>query len=134
MEAKNHACFDIKDLEDFIDPREHDVEISLTWKKRARKAQALTGLSLSDQILESTREVTSCHEVWKIICEIFERHTILNKLSARCKFYIALKHENESVLSLSNRIPHNASTLKSMSVDIPESEKAIVMVIYWHLV
>ena len=115
----------LKDLEEFIDPPESEAEITPIWRKKDRKAQALIGLSLSDQILESTRKVKSCHEMWKIIRDIFERHTLLNKLSARRKFYTALKDENESVLIFSNRIRHLASTLKSTSVEIAESEMAM---------
>ena len=91
-------------------------------REKGRKAQALVDLSLSDHILESTREVKSCYEMWKIICDIFEHHTLLNKLSARCKFYSGLKDDNESVLIFFNRIRQLASTLKSMSVEIGGSK------------
>ena len=117
----------LKDLEDFVDPPDYNTETDAAWKKKDRKAQALIGISLSDQILESTREVNSCHEMWKIIQDIFERHTLLNKLSARRKFYTASKEDNESVLDFSNRIRHLASTLKSMSVEIGESEIAMAL-------
>ena len=40
----------LKDLEDFVDPPDPDTELDLSWKKKDRKAQALIGLSLSDQI------------------------------------------------------------------------------------
>ena len=117
----------LRDLEDYVDPPDSDTQIKDSWKKKDRKAQALIGLSLSDQILESTREVETCHEMWKIIRDIFERHTLLNKLSARRRFYTASKEENETVLSFSNRILHLSSTLKSMSVDIDDSEMAMAL-------
>ena len=117
----------LKDLEDYIEPPHESVVIDSAWRKKDRKAQALIGLSLSDQILDSTREVKSCHEMWKTISDIFERHTLLNKLSARRKFYTACKEESEDVLLFSNRIRHLASTLKSMNVEIDDSEMAMAL-------
>ena len=117
----------LKDLEDYVDPPDSSTEINDSWVKKDRKAQALIGLSLSDQILESTRDVKSCHQMWKIIQDIFERHTLLNKLSARRNFYTASKEEGESVLNFSNRVRHLASTLKSMNVEIVESEMAMTL-------
>ena len=65
--------------------------------------------------------------MWQKICDVFERHTLLNKLSARRKFYTATKEEGETVLKFANRIRQLASTLKSMSVVIDESEMAMAL-------
>ena len=65
--------------------------------------------------------------MWKKICDIFERHTLLNKLSARKKLYTAVKEENESALQFSNRVRQLASTLKSMKVNVDESEMAMAL-------
>ena len=65
--------------------------------------------------------------MWKKICDIFERHTLLNKLSARKKFYTAVKEETESALQFSNRIRQLASTLKSTKVTVDESEMAMAL-------
>ncbi len=52
----------LKDLEDFLEedpPLENEVrpdKIS-EWKKQDRKAQAIIGLTLSDDLLENVREV-----------------------------------------------------------------------------
>jgi len=65
--------------------------------------------------------------MWLTIKNIFERHTLLNKLAARRKFYTATKSEQESVLEFSNRIRHMAATLKSMDVIIEDSEMAMTL-------
>ena len=57
----------------------------------------------------------------------FERHTLLNKLSARKKFYTATMNTDESVLQFANRIRQLAATLKSMNVVISESEMAMAL-------
>ncbi|NEO95121.1 MAG: hypothetical protein F6K56_34975, partial [Moorea sp. SIO3G5] len=39
-----------------------------TWKKKDAKAQALIGLTLSDELLENVREVSTAKEMWQAIC------------------------------------------------------------------
>ena len=118
----------LKDLSEFIEESSPtDGADTATWKRKDRKAQAIIGLTLSDDILENVREVTSTKDMWQRICDVFERHTLLNKLSARRKFYTALKAESESALQFSNRIRQLASTLKSMKVTVDESEMAMAL-------
>ena len=93
----------LKDLSEFIEESSPDDDTeSSTCKRKDRKAQAIIGLTLSDDMLENVRDVTNTKDMWKKICDIFERHTLLNKLSARKKFYTAVKEENESALQFSN--------------------------------
>lgn len=99
----------------------------IVWKRKDEKAQAIIGLSLSDELLENVREIESAKEMWTAIQDIFEKHTLVNKLSARRKFYTAEKQESESMLQFSNRIRQLASTLKSMQVYIPECEMAMTL-------
>ncbi len=116
----------LKDLVDFIIddiPQTFDV----SWSKKDAKAQAIIGLSLSDEMLENVREATSAKDMWNTICNVFERHTLLNKLAARRKFYTATKKEVETALQFSNRIRQLASTLKSMNVTIDDAEMAMAM-------
>ena len=118
----------LKDLSDFIEESSPpDGADKAAWKKKDRKAQAVIGLTLSDDLLENVRDVASTKDMWQKICDIFERHTLLNKLSARKKFYTALKGENESAPQFSNRIRQLASTLKSMKVTVDESEMAMAL-------
>jgi len=95
--------------------------------KKDRKAQAIIGLTLSDDLLENVRDVTTTKEMWSCIKDIFERHTLLNKLSARKRFYTATMSTDESVLRFANRIRQLAATLKSMGVEISESEMAMAL-------
>ncbi len=118
----------LKDLEDFIEdsPPESSADLPV-WKKKDRKAQAIIGLSLSNEQLENVRECSTAKDMWIAIQNVFERHTLLNKLAARRKFYTATMTETESVLQFSNRIRHLSLTLKSMSVRIDESEMAMAL-------
>ena len=65
--------------------------------------------------------------MWTSINNVFERHTLLNKLAARKRFYTASLQANESILKFSNRIRQLAASLKSMNVDIPEEEMAMAL-------
>lgn len=116
----------LKGLEDFIvnDPPTKSEELE-AWRKKDGKAQATIGLTLSDDMLENIRDVKSAKDMWNSIKNVFERHTLLNKLSARRKFYTAALSENEPILKFSNRIRQLASTLKNMNVAITESEMAM---------
>ena len=114
----------LKDLEDFLvgDPPAENTE---AWIKKDKKAHAIIGLTLSDELLENVWEVTTAKLMWVTIKNIFERHTLLNKLAARCKFYTAEKEESESVLKFSNRIRHMAASLKSTGCAISNSEMSM---------
>ena len=65
--------------------------------------------------------------MWISIKNVFERHSLLNKLSARKKFYTASMFSGESVLQFSNRIRQLSATFKSMNVAISESEIAMAL-------
>ncbi len=120
----------LKDLEHFLDediPRSATPEEHTKWIKGDKKAQAIIGLTLSNDLLENVREVETAKEMWKAIKNVFERHTLLNKLSARKKFYTARKSPEESILQFANRIRLLAATLKSMNVVISGSEMAMAL-------
>ncbi len=118
----------LKDLDDHLDGQKPvDAVQQAAWVKKDRKAQAVIGLTLSDAMLEHVRDVDSAAEMWFTIKNVFERHTLLNKLTARRKFYSALKKEDETVLQFSNRIVQYVSTLRSMSVEIEDSDQAMVL-------
>lgn len=46
------------------------------------KDQVVAGLTLSDELLGNVRDVEATKEIWKKICDILERLTLLNKLAA----------------------------------------------------
>lgn len=86
----------LKDLEKFLycDPPSSDTstaaQIAL-WREKDMKGQAIIGFSLSNGLLENNREVISTKDMWTSVKNVFERHTLLNKLLARRKFYTAAK-------------------------------------------
>ena len=118
----------LKDLDEHIEGDPPTEPNSLNaWKKKDKKASALIGLSLSDDQLDNVRECQSAKEMWVAIQNVFERHTLLNKLSARRKFYTASMKETETVLQFSNRISLLSLRLKAMDVKIDESEMAMAL-------
>ena len=119
----------LRDLDEYIDedPPSDDSTSITVWRKKDRKAQAIIGLTLSDELLENVRESQTAKQMWTAIKNVFERHTLLNKLAARRKFYTATMNETETVLQFANRIRQLASTLKSMNVTIDESEMAMAL-------
>ena len=122
----------LKDLENFLedDPpssEEPNSGTTASWFEKYKKAQSVIGISLSNDLLENVRDVTTTKEMWNAITNVFERHTLLNKLSARKRFYTATMSPDESVLQFSNRIRQLSSTLKSMNVIISESEMAMAL-------
>ena len=78
-------------------------------------------------MLENVCSCTTVKEMWKTISDVFEKHTLLNKLAARRRFYTAKMHESEGVLEFANSIRQLAVTLKSMKVTIDDEEMAMVM-------
>ncbi len=116
----------LKDLDDLIEkdaPSEKDKDDD--WDKKDRRARAIIGLSLSDEHLEHVRDVKTAKEMWKAITDVFERHTLLNELYARRKFYTVTMENGEKILTYLNRVRHLAATLKSMDVDIDDKEIAM---------
>ena len=65
------------------------------WMKGDRKARAIIGLSLSDEHLEHVRDVETAKEMRCAIVNVFKRHTLLNKLSARRRFYTVTMSDDE---------------------------------------
>lgn len=77
--------------------------------------------SLSDKLLENIRDVASAKQMWTAIRNVFEHHTLLNKLPTRRRFYTATMKDDEKVLQFANRIQYLTSTHKSMGVEIDDS-------------
>ena len=63
--------------------------------------------------------------MWQLITDIFEKHTLLNKLSARRAFYTARMNDGEKIMAFSARIRQLAAPLKSMEVSIDDQEMAM---------
>ena len=97
------------------------------WKKRDARARAVIGLSLSDAHLEHVRDVPTAKLMWDAILNVFERHSLLNKLAARRNFYTVSMKDNEKVLNFINRVRQLASTLKSMNAQVDDAEVAMAI-------
>jgi hypothetical protein len=119
----------LKDLDEHIeeDLPELDASEFAIWRRCDKKAMACIGLSLSDALLENVREASSAKEMWTSILNVFERHTLLNKLSARRNFYTATMQDGEKILQYANRIRQIAATLKNMGVEIDDNEMAMAL-------
>ncbi len=65
--------------------------------------------------------------MWTAIRNVFERQTLLNKLSALRWFCTAVMEGNESTLKLAHRIRQLAASLKATNVDIPLSEMTMAL-------
>lgn len=63
--------------------------------------------------------------MWQFILDIFEKHTLLNKLSARWNLYTVTVVAGEFILQFTTRVWHLASSLKSINVTIDDEELAI---------
>ena len=126
---KIQLVLSLRELDDHIDedPPERTDASYTAWMKADRKAKAIIGLSLSDEHLEHVIDADTAKEMWQSIMDIFERHTLLNKLAARRNFYTAVMLSNEKILSYINRIRQLASTLKSMNVHIDDIEMALAV-------
>ena len=116
----------LKDLDEFIEenPPTDTTELA-KWNRKDRKARAIIGLSLSDEHLEHVCDVETAKEIWTVILNVFERHTLLNKLSARRNFYTVTMENGEKMLTYLNRVKQLAAILKSRSVEIDDKEMAM---------
>lgn len=64
-------------------------------------------------------------EMWQLITDVFEKHTLMNKPAARRRFYTASMRKSKKILEFASRIRRLASTLKSMGVTTEDSEMAM---------
>ena len=108
-------------------PSDENPDERRKWIRGDSKAKALIGLSLSDEHLEHVRDAETAREMWESILNVFERHTLLNKLAARREFYTVKMFQGEKVLAYINRVKQLAGILKSMSVNIDDKEMAMAV-------
>ena len=119
----------LRDLDHVITeepPADGDTSLP-TWNKQDKKAKSLIALALSDPHLEQVQHAPSAKEMWQLISEIFEKHTLLNRLTTRRLFYTAKMNDNEKARLFAARIRQLASTLKSMNVEVKNNEMAMVL-------
>eukprot|EP00737_Agarophyton_chilense_P003002 gb/GEZJ01003471.1/.p1 GENE.gb/GEZJ01003471.1/~~gb/GEZJ01003471.1/.p1 ORF type:complete len:730 (-),score=111.20 gb/GEZJ01003471.1/:63-2252(-) len=118
----------LKDLDGHLDSvRPTDEDELSTWKKKDAKARAIIGLTLSDEHLDHVRDADNAADMWKAICDVFQRKTLLNKINARRSFYSAKMRDDEKMLQFINRVRHLASDLKCMDVVVEEEDIAMAI-------
>ena len=101
-------------------PGVSDSDDRRTWLRGDNKGKVIIGLSLSDEHLEHVRDCETAKQMWEAILDVFERHTLLNKLAARRRFYTVTMQNDEKVLAYINRVKQLATRLKSMNVEIDD--------------
>ena len=127
--ARIQFILSLHDLDDVLESTPPDAKSfgHAAWQKRDKKAKAMIALSLSDGHLEQVQHATTAKEIWKLISDIYKKHTLLNKLAARRAFYAAKMGDNEKVRTYAARIRQFLSTLKSMKVDVKDNEMAMAL-------
>ena len=98
-----------------------------TWLRGDNKFKAIIGLSLLDEHLGHVRDCETAKQMWEAILNVFERHTLLNKLAPQRRFYTVTMQNDEKVFAYINRVKQLAARLKSMNVDIDDKEMAIAV-------
>lgn len=81
-------------------------------------ARAIIGLSLSDDMMDHVRDVASANQICKIICNVIQRHSLLNKFRARRNFYTVKMRSGKKMLPYINCIQQLGQVLKAMEVNI----------------
>lgn len=95
------------------------------WQKADHKGRAIIELTLSSAHLEQVQHASTAKRMRSFICDIFERHTLLNKLAARLQFYTARMNDKEKALAFAARVRQLAAILMSTSATIENSEMAM---------
>lgn len=110
----------IKELEEHIvqNSTAQESENYTPWCEIDHKSNALIGLTPSDVHHEKFQHANSAKVILQLISDIYEKYTLLNKLSAGRRLYTAKMNENEKVLMFSARIRQLASSLKYMGAEL----------------
>ena len=66
-------------------PDENSDEYKV-WEKDNIKACAMIGLTISDDHFEQVQHTSDAKEMWRLILDIYEKHTLLNKLRSPARF------------------------------------------------
>ncbi len=126
--VKIRMILSIRELENHIDDTNSPAETEpgyAEWLRNDSKARAFIGLSLSDNHLEKVQHALTAKDMWTCICDIYEKHTLLNQLTARRRFYTASMKESDKVLDFSARVRLHAASLKSMGNEVTDQDMAM---------
>ena len=98
-----------------------------TWLRNDAKARAVIGLTLSDEHLEHVHDCETAANMWSVIIDLFQRKTLLNKLTTRRRFYSVKMDSSEKAIAFISRVRQLASDCKAMGVDIDDTEIAMTI-------
>jgi len=124
-----------RDLEDHIDADEKpptDPTALKQWKKEDKKTQAIIELTISDDHFKQIGDLSSALETWNALRDLFQRKTLLNKLSARRRFYTAKMGDGETAMSFMSRVYQLADDCQAMDVSIDDKETAMTVLCGLH--
>ena len=118
-----------RDLHDHISepPPPSGSSEHVEWQKLDAKAQAVIGLTLDDDHLDHVSECISAASMWSTIMDLFQRKTLLNKLTARRRFYSAKMAESEKAMGFISRVRQLAADCKAMGVVIENQDIAMTV-------
>lgn len=116
-----------KEVDEMIDPhlcptRPEEQNEHKKWLRKDKLARLYIGLSVSGEMLKNLQHTTTALEMWNEICNLYQRHTLPNTLTARREFCTVTVKEDEKMLVYVNRVRQLASILESMDVCIDDKE------------
>lgn len=90
---KVQLILDFRDLGDHISelarPSTYCENAAGSWSKSYTKTKEVIGLLLCDEHLDHVRDFEMALSVWITIMDLFQRKTVINKLTTRSRFYSA---------------------------------------------
>ena len=108
-------------------PDVSDSDDRRTWLRGDNKPKQSLVFPCQTSTLSMSVIVKTAKQMWEAMLNVFERHTLLNKLAARRRFYTVTMQNDEKVLAYINRVKQLAARLKSMNVDVDDKEMAIAV-------
>jgi len=119
----------LRDLDDMLDedgkPAEEQVREFAFWKGRDTKASAIIGLTLGSEQLEHVSGSKTAAEMWSTLQGVFQRQSLMNKMTARREFYTAAMNIGEGMLGYINRVRNLGESLKAMGGEVTEMDVAM---------
>lgn len=68
------------------DPLDLIFSLHAAWQKADSKARGFIALTVFDLHLEQVQYATTVEHMWKLICDLFKKQTLLNKVAACRRF------------------------------------------------
>jgi len=119
----------LRDLDDMLDedgkPTDADDRKLSLWKRRDTKASAIIGLTIGTEQLEHVSGCKTTVEMWSTLHGVFQRKSLMNKMTARREFYTVAMNVGEGMLGYINRVRNLRENLKAMGGEVTEMDVAM---------